>query len=69
MSYRGALEIDLHVRKLERSRPLAPVHESPRAVRPASSSSLAARSWLASALRGLAVRLTPGASREPANVL
>jgi hypothetical protein len=66
MSYRGALEIDLRVRELERRSSLARIYDSSDPARPASSRVPAARRWLASALRGLAVRVMAGESRTPA---
>jgi hypothetical protein len=69
MSYRGALDIEIRVRELERNRHLARLHDSSRLAHQASSSAPAARRWLASALRGLAVRVMPGGSREPATAL
>ena len=69
MSYRGALEISLRVRELERSSRLARVYDSSLPADQASSRALAARRWVASALRGLAVRLMPVEGRESATAV
>jgi hypothetical protein len=66
MSYRGALSINLHVRELERGSRLVGLYQSASPAQQASSIAPAARRWVAAALRGLAVWVMAGESREPA---
>jgi hypothetical protein len=69
MSYRGALDITMQVRERERGHRVVRSHQSSRPAHRASSSVPVARRWLASVLRGLAVRVMPRVSRKPATIL
>ena len=60
MRYRGALEINRHVRDAERQQVLLRGSEWSYVARPGrASNSLPVRRWLAAALHGLAVRIEP----------
>jgi hypothetical protein len=69
MSYRGALEIEIQARILERSHRLRYLHQPSRPTHQTTSCALSALHRLASALRGLGVRLAPGARSKPATIV